>query len=72
MIELDKFLVPLKIPSEYGRLQRLCDDQEILKCLAAWRNNVYSELDARIHMWLKCGLRGNSSTIHHSQILFST
>jgi len=41
MIELDKFLVPLKIPSEYGRLQRLCDDQEIFKSLAAWKNNVY-------------------------------
>ena len=46
MIELDKFLVPLKIPSEYGQLQRLCDDQEVLISLAAWKNNVYNELDA--------------------------
>jgi len=46
MIELDKFLLPLKIPSEYGRLQRISDDQELLKSLAAWKNNVYSKLDA--------------------------
>jgi len=46
MIELDKFFLPLKIPSEYGRLQRLCDDQEVLRSLAAWKNNVYNELDA--------------------------
>jgi len=46
MIELDKFLVPLKIPSEYGRFQRLCDDQEVLRSLAAWKNNVYNDLDA--------------------------
>ena len=46
MMELDKFLLPLKIPSEYGRLQRLCDDQEVLRSLAAWKNNVYNELDA--------------------------
>jgi len=45
MIESDKFLLPLKIPSEYGRFQRLCDDQEVLISLAAWKNNVYNELD---------------------------
>ena len=46
MIELDKFLLLSKIPSEYGRLQRLCNDQEVLISLAAWKNNVYNELDA--------------------------
>jgi len=46
MIELDKFLLLLKIPSEYGRLQRLCNDKEVLISLAAWKNNVYNELDA--------------------------
>jgi len=43
MIELDKFLLPLKIPSEF---QRLCDDQEVLRSLATWKKNVYNELDA--------------------------
>ena len=51
MIELSKFLLPLKIPSEYGQLQRLCDDQEVLRSLAAWKNNVYNDWDAlNIHV----------------------
>ena len=58
MIELDKFLVPLKIPSEYGRLQRLCDDQEVLKSLAAWKNNVYNELDAEYTCGSNAGWEG--------------
>ena len=45
MIESDKFLLPLKIPSEYGQFQRLCNDQKVLISLAAWKNNVYNELD---------------------------
>lgn len=46
MIELDAFFVPLRIPSEYGRFQRLCDDQEALKSLTAWKNKAHNELDA--------------------------
>ncbi|KAF5363567.1 hypothetical protein D9756_000959 [Leucocoprinus leucothites] len=45
MAEWDSCFKSLKIPTEYDRFQNLYDDQEALKSLETWKNNVYSALD---------------------------
>ncbi|KAF9448472.1 hypothetical protein P691DRAFT_792581 [Macrolepiota fuliginosa MF-IS2] len=42
----DSTFVPLRIPAEYSRFQSIYDDQEALKSLGAWQNNIHVALGA--------------------------
>jgi hypothetical protein len=45
MAEWDSLFKPLKVPAQYGRYQNLDDDQEAIKFLATWKNDVYTALN---------------------------